>query len=209
MVFAWYQRRMVDEARRWGRQLLEAQDAERQRIARELHDDMVPRLYVARLAAERQDVESVPAQLGEVMRDLRTLAHELHPPALKHLDLGQALDDLVERLRSETGPDLRVEVGDTQGIDAATTATLFRVAQEALQNAVRHGEARTIGVTVERSDGGWRLSVTDDGRGFVPEQARTSFGLRSMRERVEQIGGRLEVRSAPGQGARVTAVVPE
>ncbi len=208
MVFAWYQRRMVDEARRWGRHLLEAQDAERQRIARELHDDMVPRLYATRLTAERMAVSGVPEQLGEVMRDLRTLAHDLHPPALKHLDLAQALGELAGRHNRPDAVAVTVQCADGVAIVPDAAVVFYRIAQESLQNALRHGEASTIAITVVVAAGQAELTVADDGCGFTPGEVGPSFGLRSMRERVEAIGGSLELQSSPRHGTRVIARVP-
>ncbi len=208
-VFAWYQRQVADEARRWGRHLMAAQDEERQRIARELHDDVVPRLYVTRLALEREDPEEAHDQLGSVVADLRTMAHDLHPPALKHLDLQMALDDLVSRHRSGEGPAVTLATSEGISLEGDRAMALYRVAQEALSNARRHAQARAVTIRLELEGGGVRLTVADDGVGLpVDQAARASFGLRSMRERVEALGGALELDSTPGRGTTVSATLP-
>lgn len=207
-VFAWSQRHLAREAKRWGLHLLDAQDQERQRIARDLHDDMVPRLYAAQLALERRASGEASVQIGATMRDLRTLAHDLHPPALKHLDLRQALDDLLDRHGGPGAPVLQATTAPDVALDGATTVALYRVAQEGLWNALRHGQPASVRISVDTLNGSARLTVVDDGRGFSPEQQGASFGLRSMRERIEAVGGRLSVHSAPGRGTRVVAEVP-
>jgi signal transduction histidine kinase len=208
-VFAWYQRRVAEDARQWGRHLLEAQDAERQRIARELHDDMVPRLYAASLAVERSDGIAATADLAGVMGDLRSMAHELHPPALKHLDICQALSDLLERHASPDGPALSLQTACRNPLPPPLATALYRVAQEGVTNARRHAAARQVAIALTDTGEAVRLSVRDDGIGIAPERlARASFGLRSMRERIEALGGTLEVEGRSGQGTEVRAVVP-
>lgn len=118
--------------------------------------------------------------------------------------LRNAGQQVAERAGAEV--DLHVEPGLT--VAPVVAEALARVVREAVGNAVRHGEARCVAVNVGCHNRGLRLQVTDDGRGFQPEDVRHGFGLKSMRERVEALGGQLHVRSQPGKGTTIEAVVP-
>lgn len=207
-VFAWNQRRLASEAKRWGRQVLAAQDAERQRIAAELHDDVVHRVGAARLALERSAVADATGQLGEIATILRKLAHELHPSGLGYTDLQMALGELVERGQSLEGPALRLEIPHTSNVTGDVALTLYRVAQEGITNARKHANPNTVTVRLESGEGTVRLIVEDDGTGIAPGVlTTTSFGIRSMRERLLMVGGSLELSAATPRGTRLVAQV--
>jgi signal transduction histidine kinase len=207
-LLAWNQHRIAQEAKRWGRQVLAAQDAERQRIAAELHDDVVHRVGAARLALERSAVADATGQLGEIARILRKLAHELHPSGLGYTDLQMALGELVERGRSLEGPVLRLEIPHTCNVTGDVALTLYRVAQEGITNARKHANPTTITVRLESGEGAVRLIVEDDGTGIAPGVlSTTSFGIRSMRERLMTVGGTLKISAATPRGTRLVAQV--
>ena len=208
-VFAWNQRRIAAEARRWGRHVLAAQDEERHRIARELHDDMVPRLHAARLAVERAANADAEAQLGEIATSIRTIAHDLHPPALEYLDLRKALSDLVDRHRNRPGPELELAALEEVSVPGDPAIALYRVAQEGLHNALKHASAGHIRLLLERDPDQVRLVIEDDGTGMpAVRRGKPSFGLRSMRERLGAVGGTLDLDSVIPNGTRLTAKVP-
>ncbi|GIU97505.1 MAG: histidine kinase [Actinomycetota bacterium] len=203
--------------------LIHAQEAERQRIAEDLHDDPVQRLTaleirVGTLACTAAD-EQLREQLGAVERDLadvitrlRSMMFELRPPQLDREGLVPTLTTHLRRLAEETGWAWSVDGDASAPIPADVAATAFRIALEALGNARRHANARTVRVALEVSQGVLRGSVDDDGRGFDPVAAWSRhdghLGLVSMRERAELAGGELEIRSAPGAGTTVGFTLP-
>ena len=210
--------RMHDLSRR----LIRAHEAERARLARELHDDVTQRL--ARLAIDAGRVENAPAGtsaadtmrsiregLVQLSEDIHALSYRLHPSVLEDLGLVEALKAECERFaRRET---VRIEVDLRKPptiVPLDPALCLFRVAQEALQNVVRHARARTVKVSLRALDDGLQLAVHDDGIGFVPahQQDRPSLGLASMRERIALLEGELDIETAPGQGTTIVAWVP-
>lgn len=215
-------RRAEEEARDLSRRLISAQEVERARLARELHDDITQRL--ARLAIDIASCEHGtsgvgPAETARMVReglvrlsdDVHALSYRLHPSVLEDLGLAAALKAETERFTRQEGlpVGLRLrEVPDDIPHDVALC--LFRVAQEALRNAARHARAGRVEVEVRPLDGGLQLAVFDDGCGFHPslERDRPSLGLASMRERVGLLGGEVEIDSAPGSGTTVLAWVP-
>lgn len=215
-------RRAEEEARDLSRRLISAQEVERARLARELHDDITQRL--ARLAIDIASCEHgtsgvVPEETARLVReglvrlsdDVHALSYRLHPSVLEDLGLAAALKAETERFTRQEGlpVGLRLrEIPDDIPHDVALC--LFRVAQEALRNAARHARAGRVEVEVRPLDGGLQLAVCDNGCGFHPslERDRPSLGLASMRERVGLLGGEVEIDSAPGSGTTVLAWVP-
>lgn len=209
IVFGWHQRRIAAEAEQWGRHLLVAQDEERYHLAQELHDDMVPRVFAARLAVDRAATSEASEQLGEIAQSLRTLAHDLHPPALEYLELSRALRELVARHQHPGGPAVTFEGSDEVTLSDLASVAAYRVAQEGLANSLKHASAQTIRLTLETVDNFVILSVLDDGRGIPPERLNAgSFGLRSIRERLKSVGGALELAQGDPKGTRLIARVP-
>lgn len=208
VVFGWHQKRIAAEAQRWGQHLLAAQEEERQRIARELHDDLVPQVYAASLAIDRGASRDARSQLDHVVQLLRALAHDLHPPGLEYLDLSNALGDLVERQRPIDGVEVTLEVGPEVILPRPSALALFRVAQEGLNNALKHANAARIVLSLERDGDTIRLRVSDDGVGIPPERlVGGSFGIRSMRERLAVVGGALTIAMRQPQGTMLVAEV--
>ncbi|MFL5575699.1 MAG: histidine kinase [Gemmatimonadaceae bacterium] len=208
---------------------VESSDAERARIARELHDSVAQTLAALtfQLAAAARDSRDpalaerltlIRDLAGSAMEEVRTLSHSVHPRVLDDLGLAAALEWLARQTRERAPLDVRVEV-DGEAARAAdstaprtATAALYRVAQESLRNTERHADARAAQLTlVAAGDGTLRLEVEDDGAGFdvaAAEARRPGMGLSSMRERLALVGGSFAVDSAPGRGTRVKAVVP-
>lgn len=208
-AFAWHQRQALRQAREWGHHLLMAQESERGRIARELHDDVIQRLWSVRLMAQGGDGAKADAALEGVVGDLRTIAHDLHPPALRHLDLGEALRDLAERHFSQGTPSVEIDVPGELHLAESTALALYRVAQEAFTNITKHADKAThVRLALVVLPDQVRLVVEDDGVGIGDANARRSFGLRGIHERMEMLGGRATISSSTGRGTLVSATVP-
>ncbi|MGZ8379329.1 MAG: ATP-binding protein [Gemmatirosa sp.] len=204
-------------------QVISAGDQERAHIARELHDSTAQQLSALEMLVTSSVREVPPGPLHErlaVMREIvveslaevRTLSHNVHPRVLDDLGLVAALEFLARRTREQSGVETRV-VSDVRGTLPPPVASVFyRVAQEALRNAVRHGAPTDVRIGLVATDGVTAvLEVTDDGEGFdleAAERSRDGMGLFVMRERVALIDGRLEVRSRRGHGTTVLARVP-
>jgi PAS domain S-box-containing protein len=207
--------------RQMSQRLLHAQEQERALIARELHDDLSQRLAVLAIEAARAEgavgpegsatLRSVREELVRVSEDVHTLAYQLHPSVLEELGLAEALRAECEHRSRQSGLDLSLSIDPPpDGLDNETALCLFRVAQEALSNAIRHSGSHRLQVQLRRQDGGVLLAVRDDGIGFDLHQSanRRHLGLESMRERMRMVGGTLDVDSAPASGTTVVAWVP-
>ena len=212
-------------------QVTAAQEEERQRIARELHDGVGPalaslniRLRTARKLMERdqhltaEEIEELAELAQANIQDIRRLIYDLRPAALDELGLVPALREYVARYQEEHGLEVALALpalSPVEGLEggerlpAPLETALFRVVQEALNNVAKHAQARRVEIVMTRDGRGVTLHVADDGRGFDPEapQSETHLGLWSMRERVERLGGRFEVESAPGAGTTVRAII--
>jgi signal transduction histidine kinase len=192
---------------------------ERNRLARELHDNVTQRLFGVALAVEsagtllERDAAAAADELERVrelargaMEELRAVVFELRPASLEAEGLATVLRKHVDVLRRVSGRPIELSVADPPRLSGASAAQVFRIAQEALQNALRHADAEHIEVRLEGADGGLVLSVADDGRGFDPARRAVRgrrLGLTSMEERAEELGGRLDIESAEGEGTRV------
>ncbi len=210
-------------ARALAARILGAQEAERVRVSRELHDDtgqaltlLLVRLQIVENMSSEPEIRRELAELRELVAEtldgVRRLAVHLGPSVLEDLGLCAALEWLADRVRAETGlvVDLRLEC-ECGHVSPEVAVAIFRVAQEALTNVVRHARATRIEIRLE-TDGALELSVSDDGTGFAVDEAQAqptaSIGLFGMAERVALVGGSLEIHSSPGGGTRVRASVP-
>ena len=206
------------EALRTAQAVLAGQEAERARVARDLHDGLGGMLATVKLylggVRTRLDLPPEPARLfaqavdhlDGAVAELRRVARHLLPEAVLAFGLGPALRDLCET--TEQGGGLHVQL-QTHGLDAprlppALEVELFRMVQELLTNARRHAQARRVLVQLMRHADSLQLVVEDDGRGFDPATASAGVGLRSVRTRAAYLGGTLEVQAAPGQGTSVS-----
>jgi signal transduction histidine kinase len=187
-----------------------------------LHDSVSQALFGIGLnvwAAEElfaSHPERALALLGDVLHltevgltEMRALIFELRPESLEQEGLVVALEKQAASVQARHGLEVRLTVDAEPDVPVATKEALYRVAQEALHNAVKHAGARTLEVALQLSNGEVRLVVADDGRGFNPqEQFPGHLGLRSMRERMMAVGGTLTIESARGAGTRLCAQVP-
>jgi two-component system sensor histidine kinase UhpB len=205
--------RLEDERRESARHALTTHEAERRHIAQELHDAVGQALTVVLLeiedAARHVPPEHRPrlAAAQDTVRagldDTRRIVAELRPEALDDLGLRSALISLVTRLSERTGiPMHRHLDGALPSLEPEVELVVYRVAQEALTNAVRHARPTEMHVHLERTETGIRLRVVDDGPGLSTE-GRPGGGLRGMRERAVMVGGELDVLTAPGGGVEV------
>ncbi|HEU0253867.1 MAG TPA: sensor histidine kinase, partial [Pyrinomonadaceae bacterium] len=206
-----------------GGRLITAQEEERSRIARELHDDLNQRMALLSIELEqiqqevgkpailRRRVHALQMQAQEIAADIHRLSYKLHPSKLDHLGLGAAVTSLCEEL-SKAGKlnvDLRLK-GFPADLPRDLTLSVFRVVQESLRNSVKHSGAQAAQVVLEKSNRAVRLSVSDNGCGFDEKSASLSQGLGfiSMRERIRFVGGEMHVYSQPERGTRIEVSVP-
>jgi two-component system, NarL family, sensor histidine kinase UhpB len=205
--------RLEDERRDSSARVLAAQENERLRIARELHDELGQALTAVALRAEHtaQRAGAEYPELGQLaeiiqqsLADVRRISLELRPGALEELGLVNALISLCARVSEQTGMRIRRELaGPIRDLAPDVELAVYRIAQEALTNAVRHSHASEVTLSLSCSDTDLVLSVTDNGDG-LPEQVTAGGGLTGMRERAMLIDGGLKIESAPGRGVQVT-----
>jgi signal transduction histidine kinase len=203
-------------------EVIEVGDRERAALARELHDSTAQRLaaLMLQISAASRDAKDpeLAARLAairdaaeEVTEEVRLLSHTVHPRVLDDLGLVPALRKLARDSSTGTGIDVDVEANtDGSSIPHPVAAVLYRVAQEAVRNAVRHAAPHHVRVVLHQQNGTATLDVLDDGKGFdlqEAEQRRPGMGLLSMRERVSLVDGELAIRTAPGDGTAISATV--
>ena len=203
------------------RKVVEAQELERKRLARELHDETGQALTSILLGLKsleqaldsdegREGVASLRDLVVSTLQDVRRLAVELRPSALDDFGLAPALERLVDTYGRQAAIPVHLEItlGDER-LPAEVETTLYRMVQEALTNVAKHADATSISILLTRTASSVRLVVEDDGAGFEPGGARDGgLGLPGMRERVALLDGRLRVESARGKGTTLVAEVP-
>jgi signal transduction histidine kinase len=214
----------VDQSRRVAtdalRRVVEAQELERRRLARELHDQTGQELTSALLGlkavedapdadARGEGLAKVRGQVLETLHAVRRLAVELRPKALDDYGLAPAVQRLAESFVKQTGLTLDVvaQLGETRYAGEVETA-LYRMVQEGLTNVVRHARARHVSIVLSSSPSTITALIEDDGCGFDPDGAREGMGLDGMRERLGLIGGKLIIESRPGGGTTLVGKVP-
>ncbi len=205
-----------------GRRLISAQEDERRLLARELHDDLSQRLarvaidtsYVASQDcsdAANEVLKNLQPELVQISKDVHDMSYRLHPSLIDDLGLVAALQTELERLRRYTDARVVEQIENIpENISPDLALCLYRISQEALNNAVKYANATTIEVSLERE---WQLlilTVRDDGIGFdtTDEALQSGLGLSSMRERAQLAGGSFKIRSQPGKGTTVSVTVP-
>lgn len=205
--------------------VIAAQEDERKRIARELHDDTSQVLFgqLLRVTAMKNSNNSeirelagqLETMLSESMEAVRRLGHDLRPPSLDDLGLHEATDALVQQMQERSGVDITyTATGLKERLDPAVELVLYRVAQEALTNMWKHAHATRASVTIIRTVDGVELVVHDNGRGFVAGAENKSdgkglgLGVFGMQERVELVGGNLDIDGSGNPGTRVRAWIP-
>jgi PAS domain S-box-containing protein len=205
-------------------QLIEAQEKERARIARDLHDDICQRLALLSVEIEqanrsvsespagaKKSLEEIGQHCSEIAGDLQSLSHQLHSSMLDCLGIVTAIQAFCQELSKQH--DLNIEFRDSnvpRDLPKDISLCLFRIAQEALHNAVKYSETNQFSVALSAAEEEVQLVVRDAGAGFDVEEAKKNrgLGLVSMQERVNLVHGRFSVESKPGQGTRIFAAVP-
>ncbi|HSJ00001.1 MAG TPA: sensor histidine kinase [Patescibacteria group bacterium] len=211
--------RLEAERRRAASAALEAQEDERARVARDLHDEVNQSLTGLLLHLEAARREAPPALVPELsetksvanraMDELLSVARQLRPTALDDLGLAAALAAHTDEVGRLTGVATRFEPdGELSKLDAEAQLVIYRVAQEAISNATRHAGADHVDVRLTRTGHRVELVVSDDGRGFSFDEAEGGLGIPGMRERALLAGGELEIQSRPGTGTTVRLVIP-
>jgi signal transduction histidine kinase len=209
------------EAKRLGGRILTAQEDERRRLAREMHDDVTQRLAALAIDTARAQsgaagslagkaLDGIRDGLAKLSEDVHALSYRLHPSLIDDLGLVAALKVECNRVAREEPIHVDFESeAIPKKVPSGVALCLFRVAQEALRNVVRHAQANKVAVSLRNREGGIALAVRDDGKGFNDSgNARGSLGLESMRERVRLTGGRFDIVSGPDRGTSVLAWVP-
>jgi two-component system sensor histidine kinase UhpB len=218
LAFLRMMRRLEAERRRAGTAALRAQEEERARVARDLHDEVnqsltgvLLRLEAAREAAPPEleaELDETKALANQAMRELLSLARQLRPSALDDLGLKAAIGGLVENLGFAGAEAVFNAEGDFSDVAVDRQLVVYRVAQEALSNAARHSGAHRVEVRLTRRGGGVELEIADDGRGFAfAEAEQGGLGLAGMRERALLVGGELTIESRPGRGTTVRLTI--
>lgn len=211
-----------EEVRRLELLARRAEEQERRRIGRELHDEAGQSLLLLRLQLEmlerrapgrlRSGLAEARGTVERIVAELRRIVAALSPAVLERLGLVPAIRQLAARFANTCGVAVKVRVrGLVEDLAAEDQEVIYRVAQECLQNAAKHARASAVNLSLELTDKSTRLRVEDNGAGFAVETACNrpmSFGLAGMRERAALLGGTLEVRSSPGKGAAVVLRLP-
>lgn len=217
--------RQAEEAlRNLGGRLINAQEEERSRVARELHDDLnqqvaLMSIQLAQLGQKipegRQDLSALVSALGakaqEISSEIHRLSYKLHPAKLDHLGLAAAVKNLCDEISKRC--EIRVEFQQNDfpaSLSREVTLCVFRIAQESLQNVTRHSGAHEAKVLLWKNSTGLHLRVSDTGCGFDMQSSRTKNGLGfiSMKERLRLVGGRISIRSQPFAGTQIDIEVP-
>jgi signal transduction histidine kinase len=207
-------------------ELIRAGSREREQLAADLHDGVCQYLSAVnfQLSLMKEDdlsdelrarITDIQQSVKTAYRVARTLTYDLSPPVLYELGLEQAIEEHLERMRRQTGLNTRfVQSGPQLSIDMDVKRSLFRVIQELTTNVLKHADAKTLTIEVIRSKDEITLAVQDDGRGFAEKEKESEpsdtggFGLFRIREVLQQIGGRLEIRSPQSGGAIVKLYIP-
>jgi signal transduction histidine kinase len=206
--------------------LVEAQEAERARLAQEVHDgpaqalsnaifqvEFIDRVFESDPVMARAELRFLRELLRRELGDVRSFLSQLRPPVLDELGLDGAIADAVAMQAALSGLHITTRLeGPGDGLGEAAQTVVLRVVQEALQNVRKHAAATNVVVSTALADGQWAMEVRDDGRGFdtgaVAARGRRNFGLQFMRERAELVGAQFEVRSRPEAGTVVRLVIP-
>jgi two-component system sensor histidine kinase DegS len=206
--------------------IVEAQEAERSRLAQEVHDGPAQALanaifqadYIERIAgsdpgAMLAEVRSLRDGLRRDLSNVRSFINQLRPPFLDEIGLDGAINEAVDHLRGLTDLTITTDLtAPADDLDDGQRTVALRIAQEALQNVRKHAGAANVVVATERADDDWIIEIRDDGHGFdvgaAAARGRRNFGLQFMRERAELIGARFDVRSRPDGGTVVRLAIP-
>jgi len=204
--------------------LINAQEEERSRVARELHDDLSQKLALLSLELEQlrnmvtgayqlqRNFTNVQELVLEISTDIHRLSHRLHPSKLDHLGLSAAIKGLCRDFDAAVKIKIDFhEEGDTSKLSKDVKLCLFRVTQEALRNCARHSLAGWARVSLIKTTKEIRLTIFDDGCGFdmASDAMKSGLGFTSMRERVQILNGSIEIKSAPNEGTAISVKIPQ
>lgn len=197
---------------------------ERTRLARELHDSVAQTLYGLTMQSEaalrqlsannldkvRNSLREIKASARESLQETRLLIFELRPPLLENEGLAAALRARLEAVETRSRLQVQIDIQDYGQPNPAIENGLYRIAQEALNNVLKHAHAGQVRLVLTKEHGSLLMQISDDGRGFDPQahHERSGLGLTNMRERAQQIGGSIKVHSAAGEGTSIIAEVP-
>jgi signal transduction histidine kinase len=211
-------RRLRDDLQGAVERLVLAREEERRRLRRDLHDGLGPALagHLLRLdviagevdvsSPAARDIDTLRVELRTTITELRRVVEGLRPPALDELGLSGALTQVTHRLTIGTSIDVELSVDDLPALPAAMEVAAFRIVTEAVTNTVRHSSATSCTATITADDSWLRIRVSDDGKGFNVDGGVAGHGLQTMRERAEELGGRLHISN--GSGVTITASLP-
>jgi len=231
VFFIVYQRRILGQERLRQREVqvhqkelltaaVEVQEAERSRIASDLHDDIGSLLSATRLYLRQLKPTTTKAKTGEIrdqalaildemIQNTRRITHDLSPPALEKFGFQAAAEDLCERINGSGGMRVIFSSTSEERLHPKREIALYRVLQELLNNTIKHARADTVGVEVGQGPEQFKFIYQDNGRGFDPEKTKLNgLGLRNMESRVTLMGGSMSFESSPGKGLRVEVAVP-
>jgi signal transduction histidine kinase/ligand-binding sensor domain-containing protein len=214
-------RRQVQES--FARQVIETQEAERRRIALELHDGVGQALILAKNhlttafgacghSSAQEPIAQASTEVSEALDEIRLTAGNLRPPELDQVGIAKALEAMLDRSGHTTTTQFSSELEDVNAkwVQPEVEIQLYRIAQEAVNNVLKHSKANEVIVELKQEAQKLRLTVQDDGVGFDPARSgfRGGSGLSGMKERARLVGGSVIVKAAPGKGCRVTVLVP-
>ena len=217
-------RQAEEELRNLGGRLIKAQEEERKRLARELHDDVSQRLALLSLEIEQMRPEILMSQGGlkntvgrlskkaqELSSDLHRLSYQLHPFKLDHVGLSVSIESLCAELSQHQDLEIKFrQKGFPAGLSEEVTLCVFRIAQELLHNVVKHSGATQADVVLTKTESGVRLKVSDNGQGFDVDEAKKKkrLGLISISERLRLVNGKVSIRSKLFHGTQIDVLVP-
>jgi two-component system, NarL family, sensor histidine kinase UhpB len=218
-AFAKLLERIEAERRRAGRLQLRAQEEERKRVARDLHDEVNQALTAILLRLEalthiapprlRDELAETKSLANQAMGELLQLARQLRPTALDDHGFVPAIEEQLRRFKAQYGIETSLSThGELDNLGSDQQLVLYRVTQEALNNVVRHAQAKRVSVEIERVDGSVALEVVDDGTGFALGDEERGLGLEGMAERARLVDGVFDIKSTPGRGTTLQLRVP-
>jgi len=195
---------------------------ERQRLARDLHDSVSQQLFALNMlsSAAQKSIDTDPEKVGTIVTqvaeiagkaqgEMRALLLHLRPIDLKGESLCEALTILIRELKEKTQIEIEASLDGIENLSKGTETHMFRIIQESLSNILRHSEATKVKIVTEKKDGYVTLYISDNGRGFnLRENKMTSYGLQTMRERAEEIGGLFQIRSKEKEGTYIDLRIP-
>jgi two-component system sensor histidine kinase DegS len=217
-------RKGLSEAAQTVEMMIQAQESERQKLARQMHDgpaqaltnlilqtDIAMRLFDRDQVKAKEELDNLKTAANSTFQKVRAFIFDLRPMMLDDLGLGPTLNRYVGSFKDQTGLDVRVtSSGMEQRLPPYLEVMIFRAAQELLSNVVRHADASLVKLQLDAASGEVRVSIDDNGKGFDLKtlENSTGMGLKVIRDRVEMLGGEIDIDSVPGQGTRVVFSVP-